>query len=208
LTRATLLLAAVAAYGCGSVTASTDAGADASASGAAGASGHGGATGSGSGGRTGSGGAGAPTGQGGGVGSDCRSQADCASGTACLAPGDAPGCGVCRQITAPCNADSDCASRGPASICVLAACSCSDAKSCVTGCQDSSACGAGQFCTSDHRCMYNVCTVGDKSCLPNFTCGSDGHCTRQGCAADADCVGACVNGLCYPRPGVCTPAAA
>jgi hypothetical protein len=73
---------------------------------------------------------------------------------------------------------------------------------------DTAGCGPAQFCSADHRCVGNVCTPGDRSCVPNFECGSDGHCARKACSKDGDCTGACVKGLCYTRPGTCTPPAA
>jgi len=214
LTRVSAVLAALMTVGCAADNApsSVDSGArDGSLTGAgggAGTPGGGGSTASGGGTGSGSGGTSYP-GAGGGVGSDCRSQADCGSATVtCLAPGESPGCGICQQLKAPCTVDGDCASRGAAWICELAACSCSAAKSCVQGCTDSGGCATGQFCGADHRCAANLCTPGDRSCLPNFTCGSDGHCARKTCNTDADCSGACVEGQCYPRPGTCTPPAA
>jgi hypothetical protein len=203
-----VVLGALVACGCGKVMdSSRDAGQDGAAQ--AGAGGAGGGV---SGGASGSYG-GAPGGAAGtiGVGSDCRADGDCASaGALCLAPGESPGCGVCRQPTSPCNADADCVSKGTAYICEVAACSCSGAKSCIQGCVDATSCGNGQFCASDHRCASSPCqpNANDRTCLPNFMCDGTGHCARKACTADADCAGACVKGMCYPRPGTCTPPAA
>jgi hypothetical protein len=206
--RAALLLAALITLGCGqssSSPASVDAAAEASAAGGGGPGTGGTAAGAGGYHYPGAGGAGGGV----SIGGDCRSNDDCASaGALCLAPGESPGCGVCKQATFPCSADADCAARGPSAICDLDPCSCDGQKSCVTGCPDGVSCGPGQFCTADHRCANNVCTPGDQSCLPDFVCGSDGHCTRKPCTTGADCDGACVKGFCYLRPGTCTPPSA
>jgi hypothetical protein len=206
--RTRLLLAALmaCAAACSETTQSgVDASADAAMALDAGAGGQGGG---GTGGATATGGSGSGAG-GTAIGGDCRSNGECAlAGAQCLAPGESPGCGVCKQATYPCSADADCAARGPSAICELDPCACSGQKSCVTGCPDGVACGPGQFCGADHRCANNVCTPGDQSCLPNFVCGSDGHCTRKTCTTNAGCDGACVKGMCYSRPGTCTPAAA
>lgn len=47
----------------------------------------------------------------------------------------------------------------------------------------------------------------DVDCPTDFECAG-GSCGRKGCAADANCSGYCVNGLCYSTPGTCYGAVA
>src|SRR5262249_35971814 len=99
-----------------------------------------------------------------------------------------------------CASDADCATRGPNYICALQ--TCQSCMSCTPGCQSNSDCDAGQTCGSNHHCAPATCmTNGD--CPEFFSCGS-GTCSRSPCSSDSNCPGgACVNGLCYPAPGMC-----
>jgi hypothetical protein len=70
---------------------------------------------------------------------------------------------------------------------------------------DRVACLVGQTCRSDGHCTPSVC-IQDSDCPPNFACGQ-GTCARRRCTSDSSCQGACVNGACYPTPGICAPPA-
>jgi hypothetical protein len=131
----------------------------------------------------------------------CWESGECASPAVCAAPGEEV-CLPCPTVTADCTTDSQCADDGPIWICEPSACGCFH--QCVPGCTNDSACPAWTICGADHRCAPKPCGGdGGGACPANFACAA-GHCARRPCTDDADCAGACVKGLCYDRPGVCT----
>jgi hypothetical protein len=174
------------------------------AGGRGGAGGHGGAAGGhggASGGNSGRGGAG------GANGGPCWSATDC--GAATCAPPGTPLCGgACIGVLHPCTTDSDCAPDAAApSVCEQVPCSCPAGKGCVAGCTSDGDCPQGQSCASDHHCLPTPCGATSSGCPADFTCNlsgaSGGACARKSCQSDAQCSGACVEGLCYGAPGTC-----
>lgn len=159
--------------------------------------------------------------------SGCRVEADCAPNGAqyCRAPGAAPAtCGICRQAERLCETDDECGAdsycRNYVDSCVLSYCNGGDLRSsmCTAKCTPDG-CGAGTTCAADGRCKADPCADGSYACPAATQCdagasGADAHgCVRATCApanGDADCgAGAfCVEGMCYPTLGQCTPRAA
>lgn len=161
-------------------------------------------------------------------GAGCRSDADCATARweRCIAPGENPGCGVCRIPTRDCETDADCsppdASPG---ICHEFVDPCSTfgggiacgpggdptSSICIPRCE-AAGCPEGQACASDGRCAPVRCGA-EYTCPAGTACASgagvgDAHgCERLSCASDADCPcgTGCVEGACHPVLGVCEP---
>jgi hypothetical protein len=130
----------------------------------------------------------------------CWEPEACTIPAVCLAPGE-ESCPPCPAVTADCASDSACADDGPTWICEPVACGCFHV--CVPGCTSDSSCPSWTICGADHRCVPRPCDGDGGSCPADFSCAG-GHCARRPCTDDADCSGACVKGLCYDRPGVCT----
>jgi hypothetical protein len=147
-----------------------------------------------------------------GIGGPCSTEQACKN-FPCLAPGQSPGCGICKKGEGNCATDADCKSAGPKFICKPVPCSCDGATMCVAGCEGDDACKMGEFCAPTGNCVPLVCKkLGDtdQSCPANFTCAnaSNPKCQRKPCTNSGDCAkwsGTCVNGLCYDKPGQCMP---
>lgn len=160
-------------------------------------------------------------------GTACRSDADCSSGAfeRCIAPGENPGCGICRIPMRLCADDSDCVSAdGTTGICFEYVDPCSTfgggitcgpggdptSSMCIPRC-DATSCGAGDACGTDGRCAPVPC--GSLYACPDGTVcdpagAGDGHgCRRLSCTSDTDCPcgTGCVDGACHPTLGVCEP---
>lgn len=155
----------------------------------------------------------------GGVGAACWSDSDCPGGQFqtfpplyCLAPDRSSttnyGCPVCFTPPTTCASDDECAGQGPTSICALPGCSCSNVKTCLSGCATDTDCATGQSCAATHRCVPSSCGVGAPACPTDFSCGPAETCQRQACTQDSECSAACVIGRCYAEPGACTLPAA
>ena len=161
-------------------------------------------------------------------GTPCRSDVDCASSSfeRCLAPGENPGCGVCRIPMRLCASDADCAGPdGSTGICHEYVDPCSTfgggitcgpggdptSSMCIPRCE-ATGCSAGDACASDGRCAPVFCGP-DYTCPEGTVCGfgggiGDAHgCMRLTCSSDADCPcgTGCVEGACQPTLGVCEP---
>lgn len=161
-------------------------------------------------------------------GTGCRSDADCASARfeRCIAPGENPGCGVCRIPMRGCETDADCSPPdGSPGICHEFVDPCSTfgggiacgpggdptSSTCIPRCE-STGCPAGDACASDGRCAPVHCGA-DYTCPEGTVCAFgggalDAHgCQRLTCAGDADCPcgTGCVEGACHPALGVCEP---
>jgi hypothetical protein len=147
-----------------------------------------------------------------GIGGPCSTEQSCKN-FPCLAPGQSPGCGICKKGDGNCATDADCKSAGPKFICKPVPCSCDGAAMCVAGCAGDDACKVGEFCAPTGNCVPLVCKKlgdDDQSCPANFTCAnpSNPKCQRKPCSKSGDCAkwsGTCVNGLCYDKPGQCMP---
>jgi hypothetical protein len=142
-------------------------------------------------------------------GSGCRSASDCPQLQSCLAPGELGGCGACLVPEPTCARDEECAPLGDGFICDSRPedCFCSGEKTCRAGCARDAECGEAAFCAPTHRCVPLVCRT-DDGCPQHYECRppDNPHCYRKICPRDADCPGGfCVNGLCYPALGTCTP---
>jgi hypothetical protein len=131
----------------------------------------------------------------------CWAADECDAPAACVAQGEET-CAPCPKPTADCSSDSECAESGPTWICESVACGCF--RECMPGCTNDSSCPAWTICGADHRCGPKPCGGDAGLCPADFRCADDGHCVRKTCSDDGDCSGACVKGLCYNRPGVCT----
>lgn len=131
---------------------------------------------------------------------ECRSDADCdGNAESCLPPGVFPGCGACMNVDMPCTDDTMC--MGANEICEPAQCACGGEKVCKLGCLSNMECGIGQVCEM-LRCTGKPC-VNDMDCPTNYACGQNQRCDRKACAADADCLGFCVENFCYEQAGAC-----
>jgi hypothetical protein len=137
----------------------------------------------------------------------CRDQSDCTtSGGVCVAPGDAPGCGVCQV---PCTSDGDC---GQGTVCDQSSCVCPSSggsKACIQSCL-TSGCPEGELCGNDGHCAPSSC-ASFADCPAFFDCvmpkGAGSQCQRRGCGTDSACGsgGYCVKGACYSMLGTCQP---
>jgi hypothetical protein len=155
----------------------------------------------------------------------CNGDADCrASGQggflSCSPGGRITGCGICMRPENPCNVDSDCALINDAAppkpmVCepLTGGCVCpvgTTTGECIAACQADADCGPNFACASGH-CVAKPC-AGNADCsntsTEDFACNA-GKCGPKACKSDGDC-GAhnCVNGICYPDPGICVPPAA
>ncbi|WP_437939691.1 hypothetical protein [Sorangium sp. So ce341] len=74
---------------------------------------------------------------------------------------------------------------------------------CISPCAGDADCPAGSACDEGQRCVPSTCASGE-DCPVNFTCDLDaGQCARKSCAADTDCAGYCVDGVCRDALGTC-----
>lgn len=142
--------------------------------------------------------------------SDCRSDADCTSGSeTCLPPGVPPACGIGCAMMRDCESHADCGEGLRCVEMVGPCCSAADPleSRCLPACAPGS-CPEGQRCNADAICEPTPCADG-YTCPAHTTCtgtGDEHGCSRNACTSDADCPsGACVSGLCYTGPGTCTP---
>lgn len=138
----------------------------------------------------------------------CHDANDCDPGQICLAPGEQPPCGICRQPGPVCVNDADC---GLGQVCewVAGPCVCEPALQCVVRCDLPTGsllppCKPGEACVDGH-CVAQTCQS-DADCLPYFLCDpSQGTCARLPCQSDGDCKGGrCVKGACYDALGTCS----
>jgi hypothetical protein len=134
----------------------------------------------------------------------CWQQSDCHVGSFCTVPGQSLCGGACPIVTNPCSVDTDCATdAGVPLVCVVEPCVCGPTNmGCVAGCSTDADCGEGEACLTNHHCGPIQCGVGI-ACPTNFVCGDGGACVRKACTSDSQCASACVEGLCYSRPGSC-----
>jgi hypothetical protein len=149
----------------------------------------------------------------------CHSNNDCSMAYSCSPGGASVGCGICEMPQNPCSADSDCAVIhdaappqpmvcGPGGPCVCNA----NGKTgdCIPACKTATDCGADETCDPSGHCVTKSCSS-DADCTStqtvDYAC-SGNLCQPKACTTDADC-GAhfCVNKVCYPQPGICTPPA-
>lgn len=142
-------------------------------------------------------------------GGPCSAETACKF-PSCIAPGQSPGCGICKQIEDSCQTDADCAKAGAIQVCKKVTCACGGESACQDGCVGNDACAEGQFCAPTGHCVALVCKkVGqdDASCPANFECQDPANpkCQRKACTASSQCKGACVKGFCYDKPGTCMP---
>ena len=143
-----------------------------------------------------------------GYGGPCSAETACKL-PSCIAPGQSPGCGICKQVEEGCTADSDCAKGGVKLVCKKVTCACGGESACQPGCESNAECATGQFCAPTGKCVALVCKkLGeDPSCPPNFVCqdAANPKCQRKACTASSACKGACVNGFCHDKAGTCMP---
>jgi hypothetical protein len=149
----------------------------------------------------------------------CASQAECPSSYDCSPGGVITGCGICEMPQNPCSTDASCAgdaASSPPMVCGPApACTCSPTGMtgvCVAACTSTSGCGPEEACDPTGHCVAKPCTT-DSDCpstqTEDFACSPAGTCAQKTCTTDGDCGGHyCVDGMCYPQQGVCTPPAA
>lgn len=134
----------------------------------------------------------------------CRSNDDCAaSSQECRHPGESPGCGVPNIDPGDCVTDDDCMPGTTGMICDPIACSQTGAFHCVPGCTGNGDCPTGQSCSAGDRCVSQFCDD-QTPCPDDFHC-DEMTCAQNVCVVDTDCVGFCVEGLCYPGLGECQP---
>lgn len=142
-------------------------------------------------------------------------------------------CGMAPRLTRECDRDKDCGKGKYCDTMVNEHHGCAEVveAKCVASCTKDS-CKAGEVCRASGRCEILPCEDG-YACRPGWTCDKTGYthdehgCREPGCAAtgcgpnmtctgelcaprtcskqsDCDC-GACMQGQCAGRPGVCGP---
>lgn len=130
----------------------------------------------------------------------CEGAGDCDVTRECFHPGQSPECGTQNTDPGDCTTDGECNQAG-GEICEPIVCSAIGAMHCVMGCVTQADCPTGTECNPEHRCTSQPCDD-TTPCPDDFHC-DENFCARDTCDLDVDCVGFCVDGLCYDRLGIC-----
>ncbi|WP_437308854.1 hypothetical protein [Sorangium sp. So ce388] len=182
-----IVLPALAASGCGNVAHPGTTGTSASGGdGGAGAS-------------SGDGGAGASGGDGGGAATGCRRTTDCnreLPNVECISYED-PCFNEGNNFFPPCF-EGDCQDDA---LCFR--CAPQTPGVCIPPCAADADCPTGSACDESKRCVPSLCRA-DEHCPVDFRCDlAANQCVRRACAADADCEGYCIGGVCRDALGTC-----
>jgi len=131
----------------------------------------------------------------------CQQDRDCGAHGYCDHRYEQHGCG--EVITAQCRPKCTASSCKPGEVCRKDGFC--DIRQCTDGytCQPGWTCDKAGYIHDEHGCRQPACTA--TSCAPNMRCTGE-FCDAKPCISSRDCdCGACFNGRCSPRPGVCGP---